>query len=236
MHALSSSDLLDLWEYGSGLHPLDRGLLALSAAFPEIPPASLADWTLGRRNKALIELHCSFFDPTLGGWTTCAGCEEKMEFEINGGALVNESVDALNLAQGFTFKDQCFRLPTSRDLAKAAQQKDAEAAAICLMERCRTNVEGPVQWTQEDVEQVGEKMAVADPLAEIRIALSCPSCGRESTETLEIISFIWSAIEARAKRLVWEVHAIASMYGWTEKEVLSLSPARRALYMEMVQA
>src|SRR5512136_3461493 len=99
MRTLSSSDLLNVWERSAGLHPLDRGLVALSAAFPEEPPASLADWTLGRRNQALIELHCCLFGPALGGWTACAGCGEKMEFEIDGRALLNKSFEATNREQ-----------------------------------------------------------------------------------------------------------------------------------------
>ncbi len=79
-------------------------------------------------------------------------------------------------------------------------------------------------------------MALADPLAEIRIALRCPGCGNESAETLDIVSFLWGEIQARAKRLLWEVHAIASVYGWSEAQVLSLSATRRSHYVEMVQA
>lgn len=236
MRALSSSDLLYVWEHGAGLHPLDRGLLALSAAFPEVAAATLADWTLGRRNQALIELHCSLFGSALEGWAACGGCGQKMEFEIDSRTLVNESVAGTNPEPNVFFKNQRFRLPTSRDLAAAVQQKDVAAAALCLLERCRAGTEQPVPWTVEDIEQAGEKMAMADTLAEIRIALCCPSCGCQSIETIEMVSFFWSKIEARVKRLLCEVHAIASRYGWTEAEVLSLSPARRALYVEMVQA
>jgi len=121
-------------------------------------------------------------------------------------------------------------------LAEAMQQKEPEGAALWLMEHCRTNAVEAICWTEDDVDRVGEKMAEADPLAELRITLDCPACGNVSNETIEIISFIWSKIEARAKRLAWEVHEIASAYGWTESEVLSLSPARRALYLDMVQA
>lgn len=159
-----------------------------------------------------------------------------MEFEISGQALTSQNSERESHEQTVVFKDQCFRLPTSRDLAQAVQQKDPETAAICLLERCRTDAGGAFCWSGEDLEQVGEKMALADPLAEVRIALECPACGNPSDETIEIVNFVWSEIEARAKRLVREVHAIASAYGWTETEVLSLSPARRALYFEMVQA
>ena len=32
-----------------------------------------------------------------------------------------------------------------------------------------------------------------------------------------------------------EVHTLASVYGWTEREILSLSEPRRAFYLEMVR-
>jgi hypothetical protein len=32
-----------------------------------------------------------------------------------------------------------------------------------------------------------------------------------------------------------EIHAIASAYGWSEKEILALSDPRRAFYLEMVR-
>jgi hypothetical protein len=78
-------------------------------------------------------------------------------------------------------------------------------------------------------------MAQADPMAEIRVTVNCPACGNESEETLDIVTFLWAEIEGRAKRLLWEIHAIASAYGWTETEILALSDSRRALYVEMVQ-
>ena len=53
---------------------------------------------------------------------------------------------------------------------------------------------------------------------------------------LDIGSFVWAEIESRARRLLWEVHTLASAYGWSEAETLSLSAARRASYMRMVQA
>jgi hypothetical protein len=41
---------------------------------------------------------------------------------------------------------------------------------------------------------------------------------------------------ARARRLLIEVHSLASAYGWSETDILSMSEPRRALYLEMVQA
>jgi hypothetical protein len=49
-------------------------------------------------------------------------------------------------------------------------------------------------------------------------------------------AFLWAEIEARARRLLREVHILATAYGWTEAEVLSLGENRRARYVERVQS
>jgi hypothetical protein len=37
-----------------------------------------------------------------------------------------------------------------------------------------------------------------------------------------------------ARSLLAEVHSLARAYGWTESEILALSPQRRSTYLEMV--
>jgi hypothetical protein len=207
--------------------------VALSAALPELPPASLADWPLGRRNQALVELHCRCFGEVLHGWSACVSCHEKMELEVYGSALLRQKYGGV---WQIAFCGKSFRLPSSRDLAAIAAETDSHAAVLCLLERCRESDAECPNWTEDDVERIGEQMALADPLAEIRVELRCPVCGHESVETLDIVSFIWEEIEARAKRLLWEVHSIASVYGWNEAEVLSLSAQRRNHYLNMVLA
>jgi hypothetical protein len=236
MRALDSGDFLSLWERGFRLHRLDKALLALSAAFPGVAHESLADWPLGRRNIALAKLHYSCFGSSLQGWTSCTRCGEKMEFEIDGRGLVKEAADESNPGEAIVVKGHSFRLPTTRDFAEAVQETDSRAAAIRLVERCRIGSgEGPV-WSADDLEEIGERMALADPMAETRLALHCPACDNEWNDTLDIASFLWAEIEARAKRLLWEIHTFASAYGWTEAETLALSETRRALYLEMMQA
>src|SRR5215831_11193744 len=130
MNALSNPGLLALWERGSTLHPLDQGLLALTAALPDQPPDGIADWPLGRRNRALAELHCSCFGSTLQAWTACPSCSEKMEFEMDVRTLMSEAPSS-----GATIEvdGQTFRLPTSRDVAAATREPDPVAAANRLL-------------------------------------------------------------------------------------------------------
>jgi hypothetical protein len=121
-------------------------------------------------------------------------------------------------------------------LAKAAQQTDVRLASIGLLESCRLGSAEPPDWSDEDLDQIGQRLAMADPLAETLLALRCPICENEWEENLDIVSFLWREIEARARRLLFEIHTLASAYGWAETDILSLSEHRRALYFEMAQS
>lgn len=225
------------------LHPLDQGLLAVHAGFPELREESMADWPLGRRNLALTEFYCACFGRWLRGWSACRHCAEKLEFHVDGYAL-RESRPAAS-SESIAFGGRRFRLPTSRDLAGVAGEGDASRAALRLMQACA--IQGAEEeigraqsdahpWTEEELEAIGGTMAQADPLAEILLRFDCPSCNESYEESLDLPAFLWSELERRAKRLLADVHDLASAYGWSESEILALSPARRDFYLELVRA
>jgi endogenous inhibitor of DNA gyrase (YacG/DUF329 family) len=221
MRTLSNSDILSLWEKGRRLHPLDRGLLALSVA-AALPDENVADWPVGRRNRMLFEMHCQCFGSSLQGWTACPECGEKVEFDIDARSLV--PLDSPQSQETIAVGDCCFRLPTSRDLARFTNAVDIQAAAISLAQRCLVNGPEPAAWTERVLVEIGDNITAVDSMAETRLALDCPQCGHQ-----------WE-VESRARRLLWEVHMLASAYGWSERETLTVSADRRAIYLEMVQA
>jgi hypothetical protein len=222
------------------MHPLDRGLLALNTVLPEVSLDSLADWPLGRRNTALIELRCACFGRALRAWTACPRCAEKLEFELDGEVLLDRAPPGIS-SDNVEVGGQLFRLPTTRDVASVLQgAADLDRSARLLAETCRlptTGSNSPAQPIEDlALEDIEESMALADPMAELLIELPCPACGGGQESLLDIVSFFWSELEARAKRLLREVHDLAIAYGWTESVVLSLSDHRRAIYLGMVRA
>jgi len=231
---LSSADFLDLWERGFRLHPLDQALLILGMGLPEVSYDGLADWPLGRRNAALIELRCACFGPHLRSWVTCPSCGEKLECDLDGRAFTTVTAGSRKTIDPIVVNGCSYRLPTSRDLAQVAHERSPFEAAVRLVESCCMKDGEPPDLNEKELEEVGERLASADPLAEILVGLRCPMCGNESSEILDIGSFFWTEIEARAKQLLFAVHRLAERYGWTEQEVLSLSEHRRAFYLEMV--
>jgi hypothetical protein len=55
-------------------------------------------------------------------------------------------------------------------------------------------------------------------------------------ESLDPVTFFWSELQATARRILLQVHTLASAYGWSEREILGLSDTRRSLYLQMVNA
>ena len=235
---LSDSDLLQLWEDGTRRHPVDRALLMLGAAHRDAAYEALADWPLGERNRAIAQLRAACFGPGIHGWVACPRCGDRLEFETEWRALADAGDPDPD--RPLVVGARTYRLPTSRDLARIAAESDPHLAAIRLVEGCRLGPhdadDGGAAWSDQELEAIGERMAQADPLAETRLTLACPSCTHAWDETLDIAAFAWEEIEARAKRIMLDVHRLASSYGWTEAQILALSARRRAVYLEMVHA
>jgi hypothetical protein len=229
---MTQAELLNLWESGRALGPIDRAVLVASVSSSD--QRSAADWPLGARNSSLARLHCESFGGILRGYTRCQSCGEQLEFEFDGHNVAASSHPAET--QLLTIGKWHFRLPTSRDIAFAAEEPDEEAAGLRLLASCYSGSELATGWSDEDLEIISQRLAEADPFAEILLHFDCPACSASFDESLDLGSFVWADIQAQARRIFQEIHLLASAYGWSESEILALSPARRSAYVEMVQA
>ena len=90
--------------------------------FPATQPESAADWPIGRRNRALVEMQLACFGPALRGWTSCRRCADKLEFALDGRALAESPLP--EQGEPIVVSGRTFRLPTSRDLARIAAEDD----------------------------------------------------------------------------------------------------------------
>ncbi len=226
MHALSATELLSVWESGSSQIPLRRALAMIAAACPEVSSDSLASLTIGQRDARLLALREAMFGAELTGITDCPECGEKIELTFNCSDIrqQGEIEPAAELAVQSNGREVRFRLPTSADLL--AVNSSEQLLERCLLDRGN-------DLTKDFFPAVVEKMSSADPMADIHLALNCPSCAHKWEAVFDIVAFLWREISAAARRLLREIHTLASAYGWTEPEILSLSPARRRAYLEM---
>lgn len=228
MRALSSTELLSVWERGDSQPPVRRALLLLAAAHPEWSRDALASLAIGRRDAQLIALRELTFGTEFTGLANCPACDEKIELSFDTADLRGETETEppaeLNLQlDGHQLR---FRLPNSADLLAVNDRE--QLLARCLLNNGHDPLPQPVSDT------VIVTMSRADPLADIHFALRCSSCGQKWEAPFDIVTFFWGEIRAAAHRLLREVHTLASGYGWAESEILMLSPARRRCYLEML--
>ena len=132
-----------------------------------------------------------------------------------------------------------FRLPNSSDLAviTAADPAIAQSQLLerCLLETHYKQEPHPLeQLPVEVLNSVVEQMALADPQAEVKLALTCPACQHAWKSVFDIVSYFWDELYVWAMRLLREVHVLASAYGWREADILAMHPHRRQMYLEMV--
>lgn len=222
--------LLEVWERGARRHPLDRGLLLLSIARPDDALDSLADVTIGERDRALLALRSALFGATLASVVDCPACGTRLELAMDADELrvtpAPAEVDGLGIR---------LRPPTSRDLAAALLEPDDASAERCLARRCLLAVpDGAEALDASELSQVQIALAAADGASDIELDLACDDCGHRWTEPFDIAGYLWQEIESRARTLVCEVDALARAYGWSEHEILSLSDARRRSYLALV--
>jgi uncharacterized protein (UPF0212 family) len=250
MRPLSASQLVNLWERGPGQHPAQRALALLEAAHPEDSPQELALLPIGRCNALLLTLREWTFGSRVSGVVTCPNCGQRLETDFSiseiraaeAGPRYSrfEVGECLSLeTEGYEVQ---FRLPNGLDLMAVSGYSDPEAARRALLEGCVLSVlrDGevlPVDALPEQVTaRIAESMEQADPQADVELSLSCPTCGRQWQAAFDIASYFLSEISDWAPRILRDVHALASAYGWRESDILALSPWRRQLYLDMIYA
>jgi hypothetical protein len=210
-----------------------RALALLSLADPEADPGALP---VGEVNARLLDLRYRLFGPQLTCIADCPQCSERLELSFSVADL-QQTVEPLPAELEVTVGAEVvrFRLPTWLDLAAVAES--AAAPRDRILRRCLSAAEGEGAKSQPLsaalVEAVSAAMEAADPRAEFLIAVGCDRCGSEFEARFDIVEYLWSEVDVRARRLLAEVHALASAYGWREADVLALSPARRRVYLDM---
>jgi hypothetical protein len=246
MTALSASDILRIWEAGTGQDPVARALTILAAASPGTPRETLAALPVGRRDARLLAVREETFGTTLESAASCPRCAEPVEFRLEAGdlrarlafdtATTDEATDRDLSLPGWSLR---YRLPTSGDLAAAAVSRDAEQArrvlgSRCILEARRQGAAVAVEEVPpEAISRMAAAMAEQDPLAEVLVDFACPACGGEGQTLFDVAAYFWEEIRAQAFRLLQEVHVLARAYGWREADILALSAVRRRAYLEL---
>lgn len=242
MSLLSAHDLLTVWEQGYGRTPAQKALLLLKRAWPQVPATELAAWSVGQRDGQLLALREQLFGSRLQSVVDCSRCGERLELSFQTtDVYTGDSGDpAAVLSVSAAGYDVRFRLPNAGDLLAIDPDGDQERGQQQLLQRCLIEVKRddkaqPARQLPVDVvSAVAERMAIADPQADVHLDLACPACEHQWQVAFDVVAFLWEELNTWAIRMLHEVHELARTYGWREDDILNMSPWRRQLYLQMV--
>jgi hypothetical protein len=254
--------LLALWEAALDEPAALRGDALLGAAAPsEEAPASL-----GARNARLLLLHERLFGGAIDLLSECPGCGTAVELgarcaELRAGMPIPPATTVFE-GDGYRLE---LRLPAGADVAVVAGAEGAEEEssrrppgdglspsalveswrtrfALRLLERCvitctREGMPVDVSGLPPAVlDCVSRHLEATDPGAGVVFTVTCPRCDAQWSAPLDVGELLWQKVQSAAERVLLDVDALARSYGWTELDVLRLSPLRRAAYLQLVSA
>lgn len=222
MAGLSATQLLEAWERGRAGRPSLWGVVLLAAAEPGRSMEAIAALPLGHRDAQLIHLRRRTFGERAEAFVACPSCEAPLEFNVPLAELAAGAppeVPATVSVDGATL-----RVPTTADVVAVEGRPDAGEALLA-----RLLVDG----SPPEPEAATAALAEADPLAELRFDLACADCGHAWSTIFDISAFFWREVEVDARRLMEEVGHLARTFGWSERDILAMSPSRRRAYLDM---
>jgi len=246
MIAPSAADMLTAWEWGRSQGPVARGLTLLRLTCVAEPPPldALAMLSIGERDRQLLMLREALFGDSMTSVVSCEHCGQALELELSTRDLRLPPPLEAPQSLAFTHPDAeiRLRLPNSRDLEAAAAVGSVEEGASALLRLCvvsakRGTEDVPIeQWSPQLSSEAANVLVTADPQADLTVCVACPASAASWSAPFDIVSFLWTELDGWANRILWEVHTLASAYGWNEQEVLSLGPVRRGEYLQRVLA
>jgi hypothetical protein len=235
---LDGEEILRVWEASAVCEPLGRCAAIVGEVLTDLP-VDAAQLPVGRCDTLLLALRVGTFGSRLSAVSSCPACDADVDIDADLDLVLSSlpPADADYAEQYVAEDDGCearYRLPTTADLLAAA---DSDDPAGCIAERCVASIrQNGTAVALADAPPrllgcVSEQMATADPAADIRLRVSCPECGTEWSARLDITAIFDAELTGAAWAILREVDELASRYGWSEQQILALSPTRRRTYL-----
>lgn len=217
----------------------------------------VSELSLGDRETLLLHARRLTFGGEIECVLPCPGCGERMDFQLQTGRLLAQHEAGASpryfeetMETGDERFRVRFRVPSGADLEDALrvpERKPREAVQAVLARSVEwVRSEGTLedesagatisieQWPTGLAATIAERMAELDPQAETVLQLTCPACQHSFTTSFDIGDYFFRELRARELRRYQEVHQLALAYHWSETQILSMSPRKRQMYLDLL--
>jgi hypothetical protein len=195
-------------------------------------------WSLKDRLQALLVIVVATQGQRLRLQVRCVqpGCRELMEIELDLADFSQSGQPTTLSFQPTPETELQLRLPNGCDQLYwlsnngAVDNSFAKMAATLV-----TQVNGetpPEGWQVPDawLDLIGAELEQHDTLMTIEIETTCPACLQNMQLDLDIEKHLLSFLAGEQKRLLNQIHQLASAYHWSETDIVALTCQRRHYY------
>lgn len=236
MRALTSVELLRIWEHSFEQSAIEKALHLLAVACSVSDLHTIAQWSIEQRDARLFRLREWMFGKQLNNTAHCPNCTEQVEWEMS---ITDFPIPAWKEEEmpspfNLQFADYSirFRSPNSEDLMQADAQK---ILANCMLEIKKEREDITFSDLPDEViDALNQEMEKTNPLSNITMLLNCPACNHQWQVVFDILGYLWTEIDHWAKRTLQEVYLLARAFSWSEQDILSMSNRKRQIYLSML--
>lgn len=207
---------------GSAVLLLDRLL--------DAPPCGAGELSASDRDGLLAALHRALWGDRIVSSLACPACGEMYDLSFELSSLQRQLMRTLEMARVLAPREiedasgQRFRLPSAEEEDAAAQLGVVAGSALLL---------GSIAGGEHaDGQAIGQRLEALAPLLDVDLDTSCPECGHAQLARFDIQSFVLQRLLDEREGVLGEVHALASSYGWSWGDIVSLP---RSLRRSLVQ-
>lgn len=236
MQRLTPTLLLDLADAGHGATPTERSVMLWAALEPDLTEEQRWAAPVGCVVQAMLDLRATMANnaEAIELVDRCPGCDEEVEFAVPVASLRLATPPRDNPSFDIELDGHPFSLRrlSAADL-RAVERGEASTRAE-LVARCVTAGDTRTLDTAA-LDRIDAILAERDPQADINFAMTCQECEHGWQGTFDAGLVVWSELSAAARRLLFEVDALARAYHWSEPQILALSARRRRTYLEILE-
>jgi hypothetical protein len=84
------------------------------------------------------------------------------------------------------------------------------------------------------LQHIDDTLEMADSLTALSLSTRCPVCEAENDIPLDLESRLLTLLATRQLQFLEHIHLIASVYHWSEQDVMQLPAARRNFYITRI--
>jgi hypothetical protein len=225
---LDPAPTLRLWERVAGL-PREQRDEALLGVAPS---------TLAQRNALALRQYAALFGAKAAVLGRCTHCGATVEFDVDVDACARTMPDVVDAIEWHVLDTDGmqarFRLPAPGDLSALAWVDDEATFAELLLARCMEDAQLPTSPEVRDA--ISRRMESVASGATVQFEIACPECAATWISPLDPVALLWEELRLHAEQLLGEIATLARHWGWSERDILRMSPIRRAAYLQLATA